>query len=44
MSPIIVDDEQEFHDLVKDVSEQVTQRVSYAKQWAKDFLDFQKLS
>jgi len=44
MSPIIVQDEDEFHDLVKDVFEQVTQRVSFAKKWAKQFLDFQKLS
>ncbi len=44
MSPIIVQDEQEFFDLVKDVFDQVTQRVSYAKKWAKKFLDFQKLS
>jgi len=31
MSPIVVSDEDEFHELVKDVFEQVTQRVSYAK-------------
>ena len=44
MSPIIVQDEAEFHELVKDVFEQVTQRVSFAKKWAKKFLDFQKIS
>jgi len=31
MSPIIVGDEDDFHDLVKDVFEQVTQRGSYGK-------------
>jgi transposase len=31
MAPIIVDDEDEFHELVKDVFEQVTRQVSYAK-------------
>lgn len=44
MSPIIVDDEDEFHALVQDVFEQLTQRVSFAKKWAENFLDFQKLS
>jgi len=44
MSPIIVGDEDEFHELVKDVFEQVTQRVSYAKKWCEKFLSFQKLS
>jgi len=44
MSPIIVGDENEFHELVKDVFEQVTQRVSYAKKWCEKFLNFQKLS
>jgi transposase len=44
MAPIIVENEAEFHDLVKDVFERVTRRVSYAKKWAKKFLDFQKLS
>jgi len=43
MAPIIVDNEAEFHALVKDVFEQVTQRVSFAKKWAEKFLDFQKL-
>jgi len=44
MSPIIVGDEDEFHELVKDVFERVTQRVSYAKKWCEKFLSFQKLS
>lgn len=44
MSPIIVGDEDEFHELVKDVFEQVTQRVSYAKKWCEKFLNFQKIS
>lgn len=44
MAPIIVEDEQEYHELVKDVFEQVTRRVSFAKKWAEEFLDFQKLS
>jgi len=44
MAPIIVDDEDEFHELVKDVFEQVTRRVSYAKKWCEKFLNFQKLS
>ena len=42
MSPIIVQDEAEFHELVRDVFDQVTQRVSFAKKWAAKFLDFQK--
>jgi len=42
MSPIIVNDEDEFHDLVKDTFDQVTQRVSFAKDWCRQFLDFQK--
>ncbi len=44
MPPIIVQDEDEFHELGKDVFEQVTQRVSFAKTWCEKFLDFQKLS
>jgi transposase len=44
MAPIIVEDEAEFHQLVKDVFGEVTQRVSFAKKWATQFLDFQKLS
>jgi transposase len=44
MSPIIVHDEEEFHELVKEVFEQVTQRISFAKKWCEKFLNFQKLS
>ena len=44
MSPIIVQDEAEFHELVRNVFEQVTQRISFAKKWAEKFLDFQKIS
>ena len=44
MAPIIVDDEDEFHELVKDVFDRVTQRISFAKTWCEKFLDFQKLS
>jgi len=42
MAPIIVENEDEFHELVKDVFDQVTQRVSFAKSWCEKFLDFQK--
>ena len=44
MSPIIVQDEAEFHELVKTVFEQVTNQISFAKKWAEKFLDFQKIS
>ena len=44
MSPIIVQDEAGFHKLVRDVFEQVTQRISFAKKWAEKFLDSQKIS
>jgi len=44
MAPVIVEDKDEFHELVKDVFERVTRRVSYAKQWCEKFLNFQKLS
>ena len=42
MSPIIVQDEAEFHELVKNAFEQVTKQISFAKKWAEKFLDFQK--
>jgi len=42
MAPIIVEDEDEFHELVKDVFDQVTQRISFAKDWCEKFLDFQE--
>ena len=44
MCPIIVENEAEFKDLVQDMFEQITRRVSYAKSWCEKFLDFQKLS
>lgn len=44
MSPIVVQNETEFHELVKDVCEQVTRRISFAKKWCEKFLNFQKLS
>lgn len=44
MCPIIVESEDEFKDLVQDVFERITRRVSYAKSWSEKFLDFQKLS
>ena len=39
MAPIIVEDEDEFHELVKDVLDQVTQRISFAGDWCQKFLD-----
>ena len=44
MAPIVVEDEDEFKDLVQDTFEQITQRISFAKKWCKKFLDFHKLS
>jgi hypothetical protein len=44
MAPIIVEDEDEFHELVKDVFAQVTQRISFARDWCQKFLDFQRFS
>ncbi len=44
MCPIIVDDEGEFRDLVKETLEQITHRISFAKKWCQKFLGFQKLS
>jgi hypothetical protein len=41
MAPIIVEDEEEFHELVKDVFDQVTQRISFAKDWCEKFLGLQ---
>ena len=43
-SPIIVEDKDDFHELVKDVFDQVTQRISFAKDLSEKFLDFQKFS
>jgi len=44
MCPIIVENENEFKDLVQETFEQITERVSFAKKWCQKFLDFQKLS
>lgn len=44
MCPIIVESEEEFKDLVRDVFEQITRRISYAQSWCEKFLDLQKLS
>jgi transposase len=42
MATIIVEDEDEFHKLVKDVFDQVTHCISFSKDWCQKFLDFQK--
>ena len=42
MAPIIVEDEPEFKELVKETFEQITERISFAKKWCEKFLDFQK--
>ncbi len=44
MAPIVVDDEDEFKELVKDTFEQITQRVSFAEKWCQKFISFQKFS
>ena len=44
MAPIIVEDENEFHELVKDVFDRVTQRISFVKDWCQKFLNLQKFS
>jgi transposase len=44
MCPIVVEDEEEFKDLVQETFEQITERISFAKKWCEKFLDFQKLS
>ncbi|MFC6767630.1 IS630 family transposase [Natrinema soli] len=44
MCPIIVEDEDEFKDLVEDTFDQITERISFAKKWCQKFLYFQKLS
>ena len=41
-APIIAEGEDEFHELVKDVFGQVTQRISFAGDWCQKVLDFQK--
>ena len=42
MTPIIAEGEDEFHELVKDVFGQVTQRISFAGDWCQKILDFQR--
>jgi transposase len=44
MAPIIVEDENEFFELVKDTFNRITNRISFAKKWCQKFLSFQKLS
>jgi transposase len=44
MCPIIVENENEFKNLVQKTFKQITERVSFAKKWCQKFLDFQKLS
>ena len=44
MAPIVVENEDEFKDLVQETFGKITQRISFAKQWCEKFLDFQKLS
>jgi len=44
MAPIIVEDEDEFKDLVQETFEKITHRISFAKKWCEKFLYFQKLS
>jgi len=44
MCPIIVEDEDEFKDLVQDTFGKITERISFAKKWCEKFLNFQKLS
>ena len=44
MAPIVVEDEDEFKDLVQETFEKIPHRISFAKKWCEKFLDFQKLS
>ncbi len=44
MCPIVVEDEEEFKDLVQETFEQITERISFAKNWCEELLDFSKLS
>ncbi|RLM83501.1 IS630 family transposase, partial [Halobellus sp. Atlit-38R] len=39
-----VESAEEFRTLLSDVFEQLTNRVSFAKNWVAEFLDLQKLS
>ncbi|ELZ07528.1 IS630-type transposase ISHwa7 [Natrialba aegyptia DSM 13077] len=40
MAPSIVENEDEFKELVKDTFDQITQRISFAKKWCPEFLSF----
>jgi len=42
MCPIIVENEAEFKNLVQETSEQITERISFAKKWCQKFLNFQR--
>ncbi len=42
MCPIIVENEAEFKNLVQETFEQITERISFAKKWCQNFLDFQR--
>jgi hypothetical protein len=44
MAPIVVENEDEFKDLIQETFEKITQRISFAKKWCERFPDFQKLS
>ena len=44
MAPIVVEDEDEFKDLVQETFKKITHRISFEKKWCEKFLDFQKLS
>jgi len=44
MAPIVVENEAEFKNLVQETFEKITKRISFAKSWCEQFLDFQKLS
>ena len=44
MAPIIVEDEDEFKELVKETFAQITNRISFAKKWCQKFISFRKLS
>jgi len=44
MAPIIVEDEDEFKELVEETFAQITNRISFAKKWCQKFISFQNLS
>ncbi|TKX61465.1 IS630 family transposase, partial [Halorubrum sp. GN12_10-3_MGM] len=41
---IVVESEAEFKELVQETFEKITKRVSFAKKWCEQFLDFRMLS